>query len=192
MAVLTNDRLEVGSDRRALDAVVRTVTASLLVSGGGLAAVLGLLAALALTSAEPGRSLGVGAVFGLACFGLGALAFAATGGVRARRDVGTVLVADAAGLWMAVPGSDAGHVYLPWSAVAPLRETVKGTHSVFAVSVLPHVRPDHPGAVGLDDPRIWKQLRRTGLRVGTKGLDVPRGTLRRGLHHFFAGAGIPV
>ncbi len=166
-------RFEVRTDRAALyRRVKRSLQLELLlvlllagVLGGCLAGAVGTLEdALALQLAV-GVGIGIGAA-------IGTLVWMLTGPVTwlLRREMPVPMVADAAGIWMAVPGTAAGSVRLPWQAVKSLTARGRGTGVAVVVRMRRDVRPDAPGVEGLGDSVTVTAARR-GIVVSTVGTD---------------------
>jgi hypothetical protein len=185
--MVDGERFELRTDRVALRRLYRRLFWLIVPVNLLLAAVLGAqvgLLANVLDSTTSAMLYGAGfglLIFGLAwtVFGQGSLAW-----LRIRRVIDPVLVADRRGVWLAVPQSDAGSVFLPWPAVGQIVPRRSLRHTVLSIRLAPGIRPDHPGASGLDDRRIWRHLNRQGLQVGPQGTNATGDQVLAALHHF--------
>jgi hypothetical protein len=89
---------------------------------------------------------------------------------------------------MAVPESDVGSAFLPWSAVGPVVPRRVLGQTVLSIWLRPGTAPDHPGAYGLSDRRIWRAANRSGLLVGTRGTTVTSDEIRAAIGRYSAAA----
>lgn len=181
------ERFELRTDRVALRRLYRRLFWLLVPVNVFLAAVLGAQAGLlagvldSMTSAVLyGAGIGV-LIFGLGwtVFGQGSLAW-----LRVRRVIDPVLVVDRRGIWLAVPQSDAGSAFLPWPVVGQIVTRRHLRHTILSVRLVPGIRPDHPGAFGFDDRKIWRHVNRQGLQIGTQGTSATGEQILTALHHF--------
>ena len=167
------DRFEVRTDRAA---VYRRVKRSLqleLVLVLVLAGVLGASLVAAVGSLDDALPLHLAVGFGVGVGAVGAtLVWMLTGPVMwlLRREMPVPMVADAAGVWMAVPGTAAGSVRLPWWAVESLATRGRGPGVAVVVRMRRDVRAEAPGVEGLGDSVTVAAARR-GIVVSTGGTD---------------------
>jgi hypothetical protein len=171
MSTDAGERFEVRTDRQALRRFVRWMTVFSIGTSVVYVAALGTMVGLTIRSvggfAVPmagGALLAVLAYF----FGRYDSVGGALGRLRKRQEIDVVLVLDQAGLWMPVPGTAAREVRLPWSAVGDVRIRRVLFQRIVSIAARPGVTAEHPGTVGLDDPRVRRYVYRPGLALGTR------------------------
>lgn len=185
------DRLVVRTDRRLVGRLVWRGNIPLVVGmaacialGAGFGAVVGSL--------QPdGTSVGLGALAG----GLAAV-IAYTAGFTlylfvsvmhmVHREVDVMAVVEPEGMYVAVPGTNAGSAYLPWDAIGSVTPRGAATGARVVVRPVPALRRDHPGARGLDDDVLWRALRARGLTIRTGTALVPHEQVVAAVHHYGA------
>jgi hypothetical protein len=181
------ERFELRTDRVALRRLYRRLFWLLVPANVFLAAALGAQAGLLASILESTTSSVLyGAGFGVLIFGLAGTVFGqgSLAWLRVRRVIDPVLVVDRRGLWLAVPQSDAGSVFLPWPAVGQVVTRRHLRHTILSIRLGPGIRPDHPGAFGLDDRKIWRHLNRRGLQVGPQGTNATGEQILAAINHF--------
>lgn len=85
-----------------------------------------------------------------------------------RREMPVPLVADAQGVWMAVPGTAEGFVRLPWWAVRSVTTRGRGGGKAVVVRMRREVPQAAPGVEGVTDAMTASAARR-GIVVSTVG-----------------------
>lgn len=187
------ERFEVRTDRAAIGRRVKRglqLNFSLVLLAGAAVAGLVVMGITSLDISGPAFGLLAGAVLGLTLV-MYSVVWMLTGPTMwiVRREIPMVLIADASGLWIAVPGTADGFVFLPWSAVGAVKVRGGGKGKGLTVGLRPGVRPDHPGAMGLMDPIAYNAARR-GVRVNTLGTTADAATVRTVIDQYRAGAGM--
>jgi hypothetical protein len=111
-----------------------------------------------------------GALAGLLGFMFGALTQHGGGlrQLRAAASLSRIMTIDPAGLWFAHALPLGTEVFLPWAIVGSVRRRPWMRNEVLLVTLRPGVRPDHPGAYGLDDPKLWRALNGDGMLIGLR------------------------
>jgi hypothetical protein len=183
MTQADDDHFVVRIDRPALrrltvrTAVIAVVLHSVVVTVVGAAA-----AVMVLPGDGDLRKAGLGAGVALFAYsvgvvhvGLGTLSL-----LRLRQGMDRLLSAGLDGLWMSVPQSDAGSVFLPWTAVG----VVSATDVLLRVRLQAGTMRFHPGAVGLDDPRIWRALNGNGLLMDMRDADAESDDVLNAVSYF--------
>lgn len=181
------ERFELRTDRVALRRLYRRQFWLLVPVNVFLAAVLGAQAGLLASVLDSTTSAVLyGAGFGVlifvlawTVFGQGTLAW-----LRVRRVIDPVLVVDRRGIWLAVPQSDAGSAFLPWPAIGQIVTRRHLRHTILSIRLRPGIEPNHPGASGLDDRKIWRHVSRRGLQVGPQGTSATGEQILAALNHF--------
>ncbi|GIJ50702.1 hypothetical protein Val02_75880 [Virgisporangium aliadipatigenens] len=160
-----DDQFVVRIDRPALRRLTtRTAAVAVLLHSIVVAVVGGTAAVMVLTGAgSTVLKAAVGAGIALFAYAVGAIhvGLGTLSLLRLRQGMDRLLSAGLDGLWMAVPQSDAGSVFLPWTAVG----VVSATDLWLRVRIQAGTMKFHPGSVGLDDPKIWRALNGNGLLV---------------------------
>lgn len=168
------DRFEIRTDRAAVFRRVKRalqweLSAAMILAGlvsGAFVAALGAAGLTASVMAPLGFMIGVMIVIGF-------IGWMFRGPVMwlLRREMPVPLVADAHGVWMAVPGTAEGFVRLPWWAVRSVRMRGRGDGKAVVVAMRPDVAPNAPGVEGLGDT-ITVGAARRGVVVSTVGTNV--------------------
>jgi len=185
MAQADDDHFVVRIDRPALRRLTTRTAAVAVVLHSVVVAVVGAaVAVMVLPSDAGGAPLRAGVGAGIALFayavgavhvGLGALSL-----LRLRQGMDRLLSAGLDGLWMSVPQSDAGSVFLPWTAVG----VVSATDVLLRVRIQAGTMRFHPGSVGLDDPKIWRALNGNGLLVDMRDADAEPDDILNAVSYF--------
>ena len=118
--------------------------------------------------------------------------FFGTARLMVLREVPTIVAVDREGLWLAVPGSDAGFAWLPWSAVGTVEQSGRRSRGVLVVRLRPGLRPDHPGVQGLAEPLVWRVARQNGFKVDLSSASHDAATVLAAInHHAASSAAVP-
>ena len=168
------DRFEIRTDRAAVFRRVKRalqweLSAAMILAGvvsGGFVAALGAAGLEASVMAPLGLMLGIMIVSAF-------IGWMFRGPIMwlMRREMPVPLVADAHGVWMAVPGTAEGFVRLPWWAVRSVTMRGRGDGKAVVVVMRPDVAPNAPGVEGLTD-KITVGAARRGIVVSTYGTNV--------------------
>jgi hypothetical protein len=112
-----------------------------------------------------------GAVAGLFGFLLGlTMWFGAVRPLRAAASLSRIMTVGADGLWFAHAQPLGTEVLLPWEIIDRVRRRPWIRNEILLVTLREGVRQDHPGAYGLDDPKLWRALNDRGLVIGLRDI----------------------